>query len=1061
MMLGMSGHQTGKRRLSGRANTPRSRKYRKHNDDDVKLEMPDVDLNAPMPPPSPGDDPLLLSGELQPSSPFSESDIPVYRPPPPQTSAPFRRTVSPPGLSSSGLHDEDPPLFHLLNPDQWSNSDDSDSGAPLRGSPAKRGEGEFTGKFLEVLVKTKKDEWRNPKKFFPLSLEKSPFPLSREKRWPDSPKTSLASSPPKGPSAEDAFRLMGNSPFDMNNEQPLHHEEFPHISHHGDGEELLHHEPSYGDEPSLEGELSYHDESSCRDEPSYPKESSHHEQPSHHEEEPPYHEEGLSYRDEPLDLEELSHPEQPTHDEEDLSHHEQPIRDKEEPSYHEEEPSCHEEERSCHDEPSHHDEVSSYHEEVPSYHSVPPDRDDVTPHHDEPLQPDEEPSYHNEISPHHDDEALHPDNTVDSPLQHHDDATTPFETEISIQVEHDSSDQDFLSGSETWASPALVRITSADPRAAARAAAILKKHNYDCFTRREMKKRYSDISRRRTLSPAPIISARGVLSGAIEKQKRDLRRRTIAQVMGVRGEKVYIPGSPTTTLPKLLKQAEQEVSLVPSSSPNPFLVMNPYNSPPPAQVLPPRSQGPMTTLVNKMNTTLVLTPKVPMTPGKMCYDPLSGTRMWTKEEWKRLDACFTDERLQVGMRMGLRGDDSALVQGTIDGWEKWEGMASVDQVDLDNVVARFVDWMGGWDEVDGYGPQWSKYVYPSNHSVPVVMLSRKNLISRTKALRNKQRKGKVAPPTSLPFSPSTALAAMSLVSPSPADASFTSMVPEFTPIRRTVGPGVLKKRREWASIVGTDTDKGEPSQPMPRSLLAPRYSHLWDAASKNLPQATKGSEGTSQEEADAAHSDASVTTSTLVEEERELVPASEPSEPDHDKPTTIGKRVKGILFSYLPTLGKTPKSKSKNQKWTGLPLPPEEVLSKPRGPVATPAKAPITKTIHPKELVHLQQTPPIPPIASKIPRVVHPKQLVELHHVVPKAEGEEEWQIRESGSRRSSSAASVKDLILEFEQMEKEVVVERGRELKRMKSVVGNWRREGVRGRLSGEGEDGQPAWRP
>jgi len=80
---------------------------------------------------------------------------------------------------------------------------------------------------------------------------------------------------------------------------------------------------------------------------------------------------------------------------------------------------------------------------------------------------------------------------------------------------------------------------------------------------------------------------------------------------------------------------------------------------------------------------------------------------------------------------------------------------------------------------------------------------------------------------------------------------------------------------------------------------------------------------------------------------------------------------------------------------------------------------------------------------------------------VPKAEGEEEWQIRECGSRRSSSAASVKDLILEFEQMEKEVVVERGRECRRMKSVVGNWRREGVRGRLSGEGEDGRPAWRP
>jgi len=278
------------------------------------------------------------------------------------------------------------------------------------------------------------------------------------------------------------------------------------------------------------------------------------------------------------------------------------------------------------------------------------------------------------------------------------------------------------------------------------------------------------------------------------------------------------------------------------------------------------------------------------------------------------------------------------------------------------------------------------------------------------------------------------------------------MVPEFTPIRRTVWPGVLKKRREWASVVGTDTDKGESSQAMPRSLLAPRYSHLWDAASKTLPQATKGSESMSQEETDAQDSDASLTPPTLVEEERELASASEPSELDHDEPTTIGKRVKGILFSYLPTLGKTPKSKSKNDKWTGLPLPPE---AKPREPVATPAKTPIPKTIHPKELVHLQQTPPIPPIASKIPRVVHPKQLVELHHVEPKAEGEEEWQIRES--RRSSSGASVKDLIMEFEQMEKDVV-ERGKELRKMKSVVGHWRKE-AGGRFGGEDE--RPAWRP
>ena len=336
----------------------------------------------------------------------------------------------------------------------------------------------------------------------------------------------------------------------------------------------------------------------------------------------------------------------------------------------------------------------------------------MLPRHEEPSYRDEESLHHNEMLPHHEEETSfhegepsYPDEEpFHSPLQQRDNTTTPFETEISIEIEHDSSDQDPPPDSETWASPDLVKITSADPRAAARAAAILKKHNYDCFTRRQMKKRYSDISRPRTWSPASIISTRGVLSGGVEKQ----RRKTMTQVMGVRGEKVYIPGSPTTTLPNLLKQAEAEVSLASPASPNPFLVTNSYNTPPPTRVLSPQTQGWMTALANKMNTTLVLTPKVPMTPGEMCYDPLSGTRMWTKEEWKRLDACFTDERLQVGMGMGLRGDDTALVQGTIDGWETWEGMASVDQVDLDNVVARFVDWMGGWDQVNGYGPEWSR-----------------------------------------------------------------------------------------------------------------------------------------------------------------------------------------------------------------------------------------------------------------------------------------------------------------------------------------------------------------
>jgi len=536
---------------------------------------------------------------------------------------------------------------------------------------------------------------------------------------------------------------MGNTPVDLDDEGPsyrdeesLHHDEV--LPHHQEpslhveepsyrDEESPHHdedpsypdeEPSHHDEPSFhEGELSYHDKDEVLphldEDPSYSdEEPSYRDEVLPHLDEPSFHEGELSYPDE----EPSFHQEEPSSPDKEPSHHnEDPLYPDEEPSYRDEESLHHNEVSSYHDEVLPHHDESSFHEGELSYH----DEDEVLPRHEEPSLHDQEPSHrdeeslhHNEVLPHHEEETsfhegepLYPDEEpFHSPLQQRDDTTTPFETEISIEIEHDSSDQDPSPDSETWASPDLVKITSVDPRAAARAAAILKKHNYDCFTRRQMKKRYSDISRPRTCSPASIISTRGVLSGGIEKQ----RRKTMTQVMGVRGEKVYIPGSPTTTLPNLLKQAEAEVSLASPASPNPFLVTNSYNTPPPTRVLSPQTQGWMTALANKINTTLVLTPKVPMTPGEMCYDPLSGTRMWTKEEWKRLDACFTDERLQVGMGMGLRGDDTALVQGTIDGWETWEGMASVDQVDLDNVVARFVDWMGGWDQVSGYGPEWSR-----------------------------------------------------------------------------------------------------------------------------------------------------------------------------------------------------------------------------------------------------------------------------------------------------------------------------------------------------------------
>jgi hypothetical protein len=67
-----------------------------------------------------------------------------------------------------------------------------------------------------------------------------------------------------------------------------------------------------------------------------------------------------------------------------------------------------------------------------------------------------------------------------------------------------------------------------------------------------------------------------------------------------------------------------------------------------------------------------------------------GEREWTKEEWKLLDACFTDERLALG------GDA--------------EGLAAVDAVHVEDVVVRFISLLGGEAQVCTFGDAWTRYV---------------------------------------------------------------------------------------------------------------------------------------------------------------------------------------------------------------------------------------------------------------------------------------------------------------------------------------------------------------
>lgn len=159
------------------------------------------------------------------------------------------------------------------------------------------------------------------------------------------------------------------------------------------------------------------------------------------------------------------------------------------------------------------------------------------------------------------------------------------------------------------------------------------------------------------------------------------RRRRSTLGMGVIGDRVFIPGSPVITLPELLQEAELEVRDRPRS-------MSPL-------VLPARGDPFHTPMAAKYR---MQTANVRMVDQKVeVYDDGDiGEREWTKEDWKYLDACFTDQRLEVGSR--LAGAEQNL-------------LASVDMVSIDDVVDKFVVSKGGFETITKFGALWSRYIF--------------------------------------------------------------------------------------------------------------------------------------------------------------------------------------------------------------------------------------------------------------------------------------------------------------------------------------------------------------
>ena len=152
------------------------------------------------------------------------------------------------------------------------------------------------------------------------------------------------------------------------------------------------------------------------------------------------------------------------------------------------------------------------------------------------------------------------------------------------------------------------------------------------------------------------------------------RRRRSTLSMGVIGDRVFIPGSPAMTLPELLQEAELEVK------------DSPWRLSQRSLVLPTRGDPFLTPIAAKFRMQTA-DQKVEVYGGDV------GEREWTKDDWKHLDACFTDQRLEIGSR--LAGSEQNM-------------LASVDTVSIDDVVDKFVISKGGFETITRFGELWSR-----------------------------------------------------------------------------------------------------------------------------------------------------------------------------------------------------------------------------------------------------------------------------------------------------------------------------------------------------------------
>lgn len=151
------------------------------------------------------------------------------------------------------------------------------------------------------------------------------------------------------------------------------------------------------------------------------------------------------------------------------------------------------------------------------------------------------------------------------------------------------------------------------------------------------------------------MSAAGVSKGTPRRRKST----------GVVGDRVFMRDSPSRTLPELLKEAEVDLERFGSE--------------------------------HSRFSTPVRTHRFPHVTPRSVRDSsaepaITEPRAWAKSDWKLLDSCFTDERLDVAERQGLPEGE----------------LADTSDVDMANVVERFIEVIGGDMALATLGDSWTR-----------------------------------------------------------------------------------------------------------------------------------------------------------------------------------------------------------------------------------------------------------------------------------------------------------------------------------------------------------------